>query len=185
MTMGGEHWGTLAATTLTDGYSLALLGRDTGDNRDLWIASDNSEKGNGAFKTALTAVAIPNVFVSALQGAAFVEVQDAADGPWDGAHIRSQEAAQRSLTAISEAIQRKDSIRANLGALQNLLESTMETLSIQVENLQAAESRISDVDVALEMTNFMKQNILAQAATAMLAQANSLSSLALTLIVGA
>jgi flagellin len=53
-----------------------------------------------------------------------------------------------------------------------------------MENLQAAESRISDVDVAKEMTEFTRSHILAQAATAMLAQANSLSSLALTLIQG-
>jgi flagellin len=58
----------------------------------------------------------------------------------------------------------------------------MTNLTIQAENLQASESRISDVDVATEMTEFTRNNVLAQAATSMLAQANSLSQLALSLI---
>jgi flagellin len=117
-------------------------------------------------------------------GTKFAEIQDAADGLWAGSHIRTQEAGQESLEAVTLAIQRKDSIRAHLGALQNVMESTMEHLTIQMEHLQAAESRISDVDVATEMTEFTKSNVMAQAATAMLAQANSLSNLALSLIRG-
>jgi flagellin len=58
----------------------------------------------------------------------------------------------------------------------------MTNLTVQAENLQASESRISDVDVATEMTEFTRNNVLAQAATSMLAQANSLSQLALSLI---
>jgi flagellin len=85
---------------------------------------------------------------------------------------------------MDTAIQRKDTQRASLGALQNRLQNTITNLQIQAENLQAAESRISDVDVATEMTNFTKNNILAQAATAMLAQANSLPQLALQLLGG-
>jgi flagellin len=71
-----------------------------------------------------------------------------------------------------------------LGSLANRLENTITNLQIQGENLQAAESRISDVDVATEMTEFTKNNILAQAATAMLAQANALPQLALQLLGG-
>ncbi|MDR0547828.1 MAG: flagellin, partial [Deltaproteobacteria bacterium] len=66
--------------------------------------------------------------------------------------------------------------------LQNRLENTMTNLTVQAENLQASESRISDVDVATEMTEFTRNNVLSQAATSMLAQANSLSQLALSLI---
>jgi flagellin len=182
--MGGQHWGTLEAANVGNGYALALLGRDTGDNRDLWIAGTANEQGNSAFTSHLASAGITNPYVNALLGGKFTEVQDASDGAWVGAHIRTQEAGQQSLEAISKAIERKDAIRANLGAIQNLLESTMDFLTIQVENLQAAESRISDVDVATEMTEFTKSNILAQAATSMLAQANSLSTLALTLIRG-
>ncbi|MFH1140010.1 MAG: flagellin [Pseudomonadota bacterium] len=99
-----------------------------------------------------------------------------------GAHIRTQSAAQEALGALEQAINEKDVIRANLGATQNRLENTITQLGIQAENLQASESRISDVDVVTEMTEFTKNNILAQAATAMLAQANSLPQLALSLL---
>ena len=102
----------------------------------------------------------------------------------DGFSISTQQAAQRALAKLEEAIISKDKIRAALGALQNRLENTITSLSIQAENLQAAESRISDVDVALEMTEFVRNQILTQAAVAMLAQANSLPRMALQLIQG-
>jgi flagellin len=101
-----------------------------------------------------------------------------------GYTISTQAAAQTSLAAIDTAISTKDNIRANLGALANRLSNTVSNLTIQAENLQAAESRISDVDVALEMTEFVRNQILTQAAVAMLAQANALPQLALTLIGG-
>ena len=101
-----------------------------------------------------------------------------------GYTISTQEAAQESLVALSEAIVSKDKIRAHLGALQNRLENTITNLNTQAENLQAAESRISDVDVATEMTEFVRQQILSQAAVAMLAQANSLPQMAMQLIGG-
>jgi flagellin len=112
----------------------------------------------------------------------FSELQDAADAEWRGAEIRTQSAAQESLDAIGAAIEKKDKIRADLGALQNRLENTMTNIGIQQEMLQAAESRISDVDVATEMTEFTKNNIMAQAATSMLSQANSLPQLVLSLL---
>ena len=101
-----------------------------------------------------------------------------------GYSISTQEGAQRALTALNEAITSKDKIRANLGALQNRLENTITNLTIQGENLQAAESRISDVDVATEMTNFVRNQILTQSAVAMLSQANSLPQMAMQLIGG-
>ena len=100
----------------------------------------------------------------------------------DGYSISTQEAAQKALEALDQAIESKDRIRASLGALQNRLENTISNLSIQAENLQAAESRISDVDVATEMTEFVRNQILAQSGVAMLAQANSLPQLALQLL---
>ncbi|MDQ7832424.1 MAG: flagellin [Desulfovibrionaceae bacterium] len=96
--------------------------------------------------------------------------------------ISTQSLAQASLQTIQNAILSKDKIRANLGALQNRLENTITNLEIQAENLQAAESRISDVDVATEMTEFVRQQILTQAAVAMLSQANSLPRMALSLM---
>ncbi|MBU1247234.1 MAG: flagellin [Proteobacteria bacterium] len=104
-------------------------------------------------------------------------------GLWNS-HISTQQAAQQALSAIQNAIISKDKIRANLGSMQNRLENTITNLSIQAENMQASESRISDVDVAQEMTEFVRQQILSQAAVAMLAQANSLPRMAMQLISG-
>ena len=102
----------------------------------------------------------------------------------NGASISTQQNAQRALEALDNAIISKDKIRANLGSLQNRLQNTITNLEIQAENLQAAESRISDVDVATEMTEYTRQQIITQSATSMLAQANSLPQLALQLLGG-
>ena len=93
-----------------------------------------------------------------------------------------QENAQHALEAIDLAALHVSQNRARIGALQNRLENTISNLQIQAENLQAAESRISDVDVAAEMTEFARSQVLTQAATAMLAQANSMPRLALQVI---
>lgn len=101
-----------------------------------------------------------------------------------GFTVRTQEDAQQALAAIQNAIESKDKIRASLGATQNRLENTVANLTIQAENLQAAESRISDVDVAAEMTEFVRNQILSQSAVAMLGQANSLPQMAMQIIGG-
>ena len=101
-----------------------------------------------------------------------------------GRSISTQQLAQLALDAIKDAIVSKDKIRANLGALQNRLENTISNLQIQAENLQAAESQISDVDVATEMTQFVRNQILTQSAVAMLSQANSMPKMAMQLIGG-
>lgn len=98
--------------------------------------------------------------------------------------ISTQALAQQALDKLQQAIISKDKIRANLGAMQNRLENTITNLSIQAENVQAAESRISDVDVATEMTEFVRNQILTQSAVAMLSQANSLPKMAMQLIGG-
>jgi flagellin len=87
-----------------------------------------------------------------------------------------------SLDAIDVALQSVSNQRGVLGAVQNRLEYTIGNLDIAAENITAAESRIRDVDMAKEMTTFMKNNILGQAATAMLAQANSLPQSVLQLL---
>lgn len=96
--------------------------------------------------------------------------------------IQTQQSAQEALGRIDDAIIKKDQIRANLGAMQNRLENTVSNLQIQAENLQAAESRISDVDVAEEMTQFVRSQILTQASVAMLAQANSMPNMLMSLL---
>ncbi len=107
-----------------------------------------------------------------------------ANGGRAGHDISTQGNAQRALEAINAAIVSKDNIRAHLGALQNRLENTITNLEIQAENLQSAESQISDVDVASEMTNFVRNQILVQSGVAMLSQANSLPQMAMQLIGG-
>lgn len=80
--------------------------------------------------------------------------------------------AKTNLTAVQGAIDKVSELRSNLGAVQNRLEHTINNLGTTSENLQAAESRIRDTDMAKEMSEYTKNNILQQAATAMLAQAN-------------
>ena len=87
--------------------------------------------------------------------------------------IMTQEGASAAITTIQTAIETVSAERSKLGAMQNRLEHTIKNLDNTSENLQAAESRIRDVDMAKEMMNFSKNNILSQAAQAMLAQANS------------
>lgn len=101
-----------------------------------------------------------------------------------GFAISTQSLAQHALVAIEQAIISKDKIRAALGALQNRLENTVSQLQIQAENIQAAESQISDVDVSTEMTQFVRAQILTQAGVAMLSQANSIPRMALQLMQG-
>ncbi|WP_146339147.1 flagellin [Nesterenkonia sp. NBAIMH1] len=80
--------------------------------------------------------------------------------------------AQTLIGQLDAAITQVSSARSELGATQNRMESAINSLNVSRENLSAAESRIRDVDMAAEMTNFTRSNILSQAGTAMLAQAN-------------
>jgi len=100
----------------------------------------------------------------------------------NGLSISAQGRAQCALTTIDAAITAKDRARANFGAMMNRLANTVTNLTVQGENIQAAESGIRDVDVATEMTNYTNTQIKAQAAVAILAQANALPRMALTLL---
>jgi len=86
------------------------------------------------------------------------------------------------LSTIDEAISKVSSFRSSLGAVQNRLEHTINNLAVSEENLQAAESRIRDADMAAEMAELTKAQILQQAGTAMLAQANMKSQSVLSLL---
>ncbi len=90
-----------------------------------------------------------------------------------GIKIDTQSAANTAITTINTAINTVSGERSKLGAIQNRLEHTIANLSTSAENLTAAESRIRDVDIAVEMMTFTKYQILSQASTAMLAQANA------------
>lgn len=90
----------------------------------------------------------------------------------DAIDLSKQSLANKAITSITKAISRVSAQRSSLGAIQNRLEHTINNLGTSSENLSAAESRIRDVDMAKEMMNQTKNSILAQAAQAMLAQAN-------------
>ncbi len=89
-----------------------------------------------------------------------------------GIDLSNRDQASASITVLDSAIQKVSTQRSKLGAIQNRLEHTINNLGTAAENLTAAESRIRDVDMAKEMMEFTKNNILQQAAQAMLAQAN-------------
>ena len=100
----------------------------------------------------------------------------------DGPDVSSYKAANATLTAVQEAINKVSSQRSALGALQNRLEHTIANLDNVAENTQAAESRIRDTDMADEMVEYSKNNILAQAGQSMLAQANQSTQGVLSLL---
>ena len=112
-----------------------------------------------------------------------VDVQTSALG-LDSAAVSTPANAAAALSLVATAIQLKDSARASFGYMMNRLESTNEVLNIQAENMMAAESRISDVDVATEMAAMTRNQVLSQAGVAMLGQANSMPQMALTLLRG-
>jgi flagellin len=96
--------------------------------------------------------------------------------------IASTTSATAAMATLDSAINTKDTARARFGYKMNRLEHTINVLNIQSENLLAAESRISDVDVATEVAKMTRNQVLAQAGTAMLSQANLMPQMALTLL---
>ena len=98
-----------------------------------------------------------------------------------GLTISNAASAQSAVTALDSAISTKDTARGTFGYKINRLENAISVLNIQSENLQAAESRISDVDVGTEMAEMTKNQVLAKAGISMLAQANAMPQTALKL----
>ncbi len=100
------------------------------------------------------------------------ELDEESEVDGDAPGVLTQTGADAAITNINTAIEQVSGERSKLGAIQNRLEHTIANLGTSAENLQAAESRIRDLDMAEEIMAFTKNNILQQAATAMLAQAN-------------
>lgn len=90
--------------------------------------------------------------------------------------------ADGAITTIRSAIDSVSTTRGDLGAIQNRLETTVRNLQVSIENLSASESRIRDTDMAAEMANFTRNQIMLQAGTSMLAQANSIPQNVLSLL---
>ncbi len=111
-----------------------------------------------------------------------VEAMDTEGLGLTSATIADQTSAEHAITSTQKAINDVSEQRSTLGAMQNRLEHKINNLDNTAENLSASESRIRDVDLAKEMTSFTKNQILSQAATAMLAQANSMPQNVLSLL---
>ncbi|MBE3598514.1 MAG: flagellin [Limnochordaceae bacterium] len=99
-----------------------------------------------------------------------------------GLSIGSQAGAEAAIVSIDDAIEAVSTERSKLGAVQNRLDHKIANLSVAAENLTAAESRIRDADMAKEMMNFVRDQILLQSGTAMLAQANAVPQSVLQLL---
>jgi flagellin len=100
----------------------------------------------------------------------------------EGTRVDTKHGAQTSIIQINKAMESIASYRGSLGAIQNRLESTDRNLSIQVESLSAARSRIKDADFAAESAEYTQQNIIQQAGVSVLTQANQLPQMALKLL---
>jgi flagellin len=135
-----------------------------GDRMDIQIGQNNrADQDRLTFEPAMTDATVDHLGIS-------------------GISVASKEQAQENLDKVDHAIKTLSGNRATLGAFQNRLQSAVNNLGVYDENLSAANSRIRDVDMASETAKMTQQNILTQASTAVLSQANSNSQLALKLL---
>ena len=152
-----------------------------GKERKFEKASD-AMKGYISNQKAIASKAITNDFQKYVQTST-VEATQAANGEIRyGARVDNYTAANNTITKVQDAINKVSTQRSALGALQNRLEHTVSNLDNVSENTSSAESRIRDTDMAEEMVNYSKNNILAQAGQSMLAQANQSNQGVLSLL---
>jgi len=194
--LNGSAATTAATATLTVGTVSITTGTLTASTNANTIATQLN--GDANFKAAFTAAVDPNTGgltitakdasqtgTIAITGTglgttgATAAAQGAATGGFSATDLgvtavdlSTQANASTAITSIDNAIKAVSTARANLGALQNRFEHTINNLNTTNENLTASESRIRDTDMAQEMTNFTRTQVLTQAGTAMLAQAN-------------
>lgn len=163
--------------TLTD--TLDKISKQTSYNT-LEVFSGAAETGS-LFGTGITLQvgAKAGETITVAFGGTFTGVDSLALGVND---VNLTNGASAAITKITTAIDTVSSMRSELGAFQNSLTHTINNLGVESENLTAAESQITDVDMAKEMTTYTKNNILVQSAEAMLAQANQLPQGVLSLL---
>ena len=163
----GTSMGSTTVTNETSG-TVSVGGFDFSYNSDLTAASDADVEVNdnsvafqiGANESQNTNLSINNMNTTSLS----IESLD----------VSNQTGAENAISSLDDAIAQVSGERSKLGAVQNRLDHTINNLNTAQENLTAAESRISDVDMAKEMMSFTKSQILSQAGTAMMAQANQI-----------
>jgi flagellin len=156
----------LAASAVYDsdlnGYTLQLQARNAGTNGAPFAVTDTN---------SIDILDATSDFIETVDGSAA-----------GGVSLSSATGAQAALSVIDTAITTKVSYIAQLGYWMKRLDAAVSVIDIQAENLQIAESRISDTDVADEMSQMTRTQVLAQAGVAMLAQANAMPQMALTLL---
>jgi len=184
----------LSANGATTGAALASEVTGIGINTDYSKGGYNFEE---VFGTATAGVSSSTIEAKALSNDGLtvqvgansgdeLEINiDRADAEYlgvKGLNVSTQESAAKAIDRVNAAINQVSSQRSYLGAIQNRLEHKISNLETSSQNLSAAKSSIMDVDMAEEMTEFTNANILSQASTAMLAQANSLPQNVLSLL---
>ena len=179
-------------------YGLALkellAANQIGDTKGSARVADAGAKADGSFKITTGQAEVANSLSFSLHVGADadmtnkiqvnIDAMDSASLGIKGLNVKdaSGNAATYAVDAISDAISKVSSQRSSLGAVQNRLEHTINNLDNVVENTTTAESRIRDTDMAEEMVNYSKNNILAQAGQSMLAQANQSNQGVLSLL---
>ncbi|MDJ0761585.1 MAG: flagellin [Myxococcota bacterium] len=153
----------IAAVTEFNGTALLNGAASTGISLQVGLDNDSNDQ---------IQASIGNTYSSQLGDTNFINAQ----------HVSTVALAQSALTVIDSAIADVSSVRGDLGAVQNRLSITVNNLATQRENISAANSRIRDVDVASETVNLTRNQILMQAGVAVLAQANQLPAMAISLI---
>jgi len=153
--------------------SAVYVNKTTGGNYTIGNTTTGQAKvafAAGAAKAGMSTITVDSSAATSATKLAGGTMSEATVG--GGLNVSNQSSASAAITTIQTAIETVSAERSKLGAYQNRLEHTIANLGTSSENLTSAESRIRDVDMAKEMSTFSKNNILAQAAQAMLAQAN-------------
>lgn len=172
--------GETATFEIIEGTKNQALSMQIGANQGqsfLVDVNDMRAESLGITGNAAGAVAVKDESGAVIEGATYAANKDVTNGTNNNTteyalDVSDSIKASGAIKVIDIAIQSVSAERSKLGAFQNRLEHTIANLGTSSENLTSAESRIRDVDMAKEMMQFQKNNILAQAATAMLAQAN-------------
>ena len=168
----GSKLASKVANGVTNGTVLTIGGRE-------YKVSDKTESANGVYKADDLKKKVGCVFA---QTAKITLKNSVPSDSFMGARVDTYEIANATITKVQDAINNVSSQRSALGALQNRLEHTIANLDNVSENTSSAESRIRDTDMASEMVNYSKNNILAQAGQSMLAQANQSTQGVLSLL---
>lgn len=161
----------LTGSNLHDAVNMGIIAKETGltvtanTTTGIFLSAGTSKAGTGGLTLQIGASAAETLTVS-------IDAMDADSLGVGTVDISTQDGASDAITAIETAINTVSTQRATLGALQNRLEHTINNLDVTAENMQSANSRIRDTDMAKTMMEYTKTNVVTQAAQAMLAQAN-------------